>query len=434
MAGIKSLKIGNTGEPLEFIDQVSRTQIEETREQVESIDTSLDIKQDIATAVNYTNITNCITEIPRDIKFELSNGTLTLKAGSKVYVPNGFEEDGTTPKFDVIVTENDLSISSIGNNDYYVLYLYNENNEWSIKSTLFFNCLSGSDTEIHTNMLYYNESLNIIRKENSESSIGTYSLPLAICIGNASNKFSQIPSRNDLFDRGVCHFGNTIFVTPGIKGLIPNGRNEDGTLKNDILNIEKVLVKSSPSGYTKVKIFLSNDDIILAGATNHLYNVSHNLNMNTLFTNRTYQGVYIGDAVYEKYDDQYNLDYLYIKYPFTALEQNNVNGLSMPSEYFNYFSIGSSGTIYTANEDCWIYVSVNGSENKYIQLQTIGNELSGATNHYDTVISSEKKGEYRQSIFLPIKRGTKFTFNHNLDSSDVYGCHIIYATKIEFSS
>lgn len=48
MAGIKSLKIGDTGEPLEFIDQVSRTRIEETREQIESVDTLLDAKQDIA--------------------------------------------------------------------------------------------------------------------------------------------------------------------------------------------------------------------------------------------------------------------------------------------------------------------------------------------------------------------------------------------------
>ena len=38
MTEIKSLKIGDTGEPLEFIDQVSRTQIEETREQIESIE------------------------------------------------------------------------------------------------------------------------------------------------------------------------------------------------------------------------------------------------------------------------------------------------------------------------------------------------------------------------------------------------------------
>lgn len=55
----------------------------------------IDTKQDISTAINYNNISNCITEIPQDIKLELNNGTLTLKAGSKVYVPNGFEQSQT---------------------------------------------------------------------------------------------------------------------------------------------------------------------------------------------------------------------------------------------------------------------------------------------------------------------------------------------------
>lgn len=45
--------------------------------------------------LNTSQITNCITEIPQDIKLELVDGTLTLKAGSKVYIPNGFEADGT---------------------------------------------------------------------------------------------------------------------------------------------------------------------------------------------------------------------------------------------------------------------------------------------------------------------------------------------------
>lgn len=35
--------------------------------------------------------TNCLTHIPEDIKLELNSGVLTLKAGSKVYVPNGFD-------------------------------------------------------------------------------------------------------------------------------------------------------------------------------------------------------------------------------------------------------------------------------------------------------------------------------------------------------
>ena len=59
--------------------------------------------------LNYT--TNRILEIPQDIKLELNNGTLTLKAGSKVYVPNGFEADGTTQKFDVKIIGQDLTVT-----------------------------------------------------------------------------------------------------------------------------------------------------------------------------------------------------------------------------------------------------------------------------------------------------------------------------------
>ena len=36
-----------------------------------------------------SNITNCITEIPENIKLELNSGTLKLKAGSKIWIPNG---------------------------------------------------------------------------------------------------------------------------------------------------------------------------------------------------------------------------------------------------------------------------------------------------------------------------------------------------------
>ena len=39
--------------------------------------------------INYT--TNRILEIPQDIKAELNNGVITIKAGTKVYIPNGFE-------------------------------------------------------------------------------------------------------------------------------------------------------------------------------------------------------------------------------------------------------------------------------------------------------------------------------------------------------
>ena len=83
---------------IQLVTQVSDEAIQEVEEAIADIS---DLKDAMKETVNYKNITNCITEISQDIKVELNNGTLTLKAGSKVYVPNGFEEDGTTPKFDI---------------------------------------------------------------------------------------------------------------------------------------------------------------------------------------------------------------------------------------------------------------------------------------------------------------------------------------------
>ena len=64
-----------------------------------------------ANYISTKNITNCITEIPQDVKLELfdNNGTTTLKikAGSVFYVPNG-------DNFDKITLENDKLLGFIG--------------------------------------------------------------------------------------------------------------------------------------------------------------------------------------------------------------------------------------------------------------------------------------------------------------------------------
>ena len=65
--------------------------------------------------LNYT--TNRILEIPQDIKLELNNGTLTLKAGSKVYVPNG------AGVFDVYSFPSDVSTTPSGSSGPYGWYL-----------------------------------------------------------------------------------------------------------------------------------------------------------------------------------------------------------------------------------------------------------------------------------------------------------------------
>lgn len=77
-----------------------------------------------------TNSPYTTNRIPQDIKLELNNGTLTLKAGSRVYVPNGFESDGTTPKFILKTIQSDITSNyGIGRSNCVVVIDENNNFE-----------------------------------------------------------------------------------------------------------------------------------------------------------------------------------------------------------------------------------------------------------------------------------------------------------------
>lgn len=182
--------------------------------------------------INQTHITNCITEIPQDIKLELNNGTLTLKAGSKVYVPNGFEADGVTPKFDEVVIASDIASGFISNADRDVLVYLNMNN-----NTLGYNT---NVTETHSGAsapsgviqyhVWYDTANNIVKMTVDKGVTWTtsYSLPIALVKLNSS---SVVTSINQIFN-GFGYIGSKVYALPGVKGLIPNGRNEDGSLRN----------------------------------------------------------------------------------------------------------------------------------------------------------------------------------------------------------
>ena len=178
-----------------------------------------------STAVNYTNITNCITEIPQDIKLELNNGTLTLKAGSKVYVPNGFESDGTTPKFDVKIIGQDLTVTF--DNTIQKGVIISPNNTMD-HGNLAYHFISSSTAPSISWGFWYDLTNNQIKWTNNGSTwISGYSLP--ICIATGTN--GSVTSIDQVFN-GFGYIGSTVFALPGVKGLIPNGRNDDGSLKN----------------------------------------------------------------------------------------------------------------------------------------------------------------------------------------------------------
>ena len=174
--------------------------------------------------IDYTNITNCITEIPQDIKLELNNSTLTLKAGSKVYVPNGKNTDGVTPKFDEVVIESDISLTQSWGSSQTFLLFYDTN---GVRLRIYDTGRCYSGTTSVSDGAYYNTNDNKLYVYDGGSLNFTASLPIAIITGQSPT----ITSIDQIFN-GFGYIGSTVFALPGIKGLIPNGRNEDGSLKN----------------------------------------------------------------------------------------------------------------------------------------------------------------------------------------------------------
>ena len=84
------------------VEQTTVNQLQQTlqnKQNVGDYSTNDNVDNKLKTnVINYT--TNRILEIPQDIKAELNNGVITIKAGTKVYIPNGFETDGITRKFE----------------------------------------------------------------------------------------------------------------------------------------------------------------------------------------------------------------------------------------------------------------------------------------------------------------------------------------------
>ena len=180
---------------------------------------------------NFKNkITNCITEIPQDIKLELVDGTLTLKAGSKVYVPNGTH----------LQTTSDLSLTITKDGEYLITA---HSNGSAIYYQYLVNCVSGStDSLAGTNYHWWFDTTNsVINRYMSNASTPAQTLTMPIAIITVSN--GAISSIDQVFN-GFGYIGSTAFALPGVKGLIPNGRNADGSLKNTEFTVPNVVTRT----------------------------------------------------------------------------------------------------------------------------------------------------------------------------------------------
>lgn len=187
-------------------------------------------------------ITNCLLEVPQNIKLELNNGVLTLKAGSKVYDGNGLFAEIT----------NDISNPTPAVNSQVVVMVAN-----GVLCTAF---MGESVTELPVNASTYKIFYNTTDKKcylDSKSGWIPCSFPIALATGTTTNWTSI-----DQVFNGMGYIGSIVWVAKGIKGLIPNGRNEDGTLKNIELTTTKVTINIIDANWASQDWFIDINGVL----------------------------------------------------------------------------------------------------------------------------------------------------------------------------
>ena len=278
-----------------------------------------------------SKITNCITEIPQDIKLELNNGTLTLKAGSKVYVPNGKNADGSN-RFDEYIVPSDLiaGATSLGSAKRFVALLSGniQIGAWSAFT---------SGTTVPSTGYFYHTSEN---RMYINGEVVNLSLPLMFGDYVTQSGFSSI----DQVFNGFGYVGSTIFALPGVKGLIPNGRNEDGSLKNIETTVNKVAVYTFASNVNTPyngRFLLNSSGGIFArvGGYDPVRNyITASDGVNILSGCSFTEGCLVEAGVIKTFNS---------KLPFRAVDANDFQQLAS-----NTFSAGNIGDIkYTSRTD-----------------------------------------------------------------------------------
>ncbi len=195
-------------------------------------------------------MTNCLLEVPQRVKYELtSEGVLTIKTGTIVIFPCGttdriwkIGDDFLNSSFKVVdiqfkdskmfywlKLQTDLSINYDSVKNDLILSI---NDIGIVAITPVENCTSGpSGPSIAlARQFWYDTVSNFVYDIAVDASIpNTQVLSFPIMLINCidTNNFTI----NQVFNE-MGYIGSTFWVDKGVKGLIPNGRNPDGTLNN----------------------------------------------------------------------------------------------------------------------------------------------------------------------------------------------------------
>ena len=262
-------------------------------------------------------ITNCVLQIPQNINLELNNGTLTLKAGSKTYMPR------SGGGFDELVTTSDITYSH-PNNGEYLLFIESQGRWLTIMQTVY--CFSGTTEPEKTGYkVWYDTGTNIINYYNADNVVtNKQSFPIA----KITVSGGQISSIDAVFN-GFGFIGSSAFSFPGLKVAVPNGRNPDGTLNNLTTEQTRVITTILPNP-PRIKLWANAIGLIAVNdETMSVYGYTYDERLNIVYSKSNMQRrnyAHIADLTLNP-DDNLQIIDINPKYPIRVTDYWDFNKL-----------------------------------------------------------------------------------------------------------
>lgn len=355
--------------------------------------------------VGYNQITNCITEIPQDIKLEINNGTITLKAGSKVYNGNGVLKTTTT------------DISSINANyDGQVLIALSKDFDVLLTGFVPGETVSELPTSTASFKIYYNTT---DKKCYLDTTDGWQECSLPIALGTST--VSSWVSIDQVFN-GFGFVGSTIFALTGVKGLSPNGNDSlTGIKKNNIISIENILTYTCPNITANVILDLYANKIAINSQA--FDKPTTDLIFFDEINNYNYAGLGISNDIWvgSARIENGKIVLFNPKHPISLIDKNDSSWVAqqaMPSKKYINLELGISGTVYTA------------VANGYIQLVKQATAANQCLVAYDTNLPSTTVDENTIAIkwstsgvndvlYFPVRKGQQFIIGYTFGGQTI---------------
>ena len=213
---------------------------------------------------NSTAITNCITKIPQDIKLELNNGTLTLKAGST-------PRDGSG---NVINVTSDIVISYGSPVEDLVLCVSISGT--GVEATKLKYCSSGTTAptaQSYRQIWYDTANKKVYTYPPNSSEREEVSFPIAIVNHLGEGNFSIVQVFN-----GFVYIGNVTRILPGVECLMSYGRNADGSLNSLKATITQVVAPELDTDIERIDYYIKGDNsAVSVGKHKYIYDNVNNV-------------------------------------------------------------------------------------------------------------------------------------------------------------